>query len=567
MKRTLARAAAIGVAVLATALVGAGPALAETPTLPPGPPQTSTPAERAAATVRPAITYISGASGFYVVTENGTVLNPGKPDTTQWSCTGFGINPNGYIATAGHCVDPEQIRDQYFQGMAVQMAQQPTAKFTAPQYYQYMMANWTLRGDTPGSPPVIVLNVVSGSTSGTSTSGQKLPARVVDFRPGAKGDVALLKVEATGMPSTLLAADADVQIGTSVLSIGYPGSVDKVTDVSLEPSVKDGRVSSKKTADGFPVYETSAAVSAGMSGGPTVDLDGRVIGINSRKPAEETQAFNFVAPASGMSELLARNGVRNELGPDDTAFRDGLQQYYTGHYTRAIADFDHVLQTQPQHAQANQFKGMAAKARDQFGDVVDPPAPILGMSPLLFWSVAGGVAVMLLVAVSAAVVAGRRRRGSQASGIPQRPDRVGSAQAYAGYPGPQQPVPYGQPPHLYTPQYETPHQTGPRPVPAGVGGPVYGEPYHPPQYEQSPAQPGYPQSAQFVQPSMPWAVGPQYPPAPPPYLQPPMSDQVPSYVQAPNPWAPRQQYPAAPPPIVPEPRQPAASESNNPTPA
>ena len=237
--------------------------------------------------------------------------------------------------------------------------------------------------------------MVTGSLQG-GAKGQALPARVVDARPFDQGDVALLKVETTDLPSVELATDADVQIGTPLLSIGYPASADAVTDPTLEPTNKDGQVSSKKTVGSVPVHETSAALTPGMSGGPTVDLDGRVLGVNSFMPSGESQAFNFIAPSSGLSELLSRNGVHNELGADDKAFRAALDDYYAGHYTAAIAGFDKLLQVAPQHAQATQFRTLAAKARDRFGDTPVAPAPApssglpLDLSPPAFWSIVGG---------------------------------------------------------------------------------------------------------------------------------------------------------------------------------
>src|SRR5207244_3297968 len=124
-------------------------------------------------------------------------------------------------------------------------------------------------GLAKGSPIDSKISVITGSIQG-GAQGQALPARLVDFRSIEQGDAALLKVEASDLPSIELASDADVQIGTPLLSIGYPASADAVTDPSLEPSDKDGQVSSKKTIGSVPFYETSAAVTPGMSGGPTV---------------------------------------------------------------------------------------------------------------------------------------------------------------------------------------------------------------------------------------------------------------------------------------------------------
>jgi hypothetical protein len=55
--------------------------------------------------------------------------------------------------------------------------------------------------------------------------------------------------------------------GESVTAIGYPGSVDDVTDISEEPSFKTGHVSALQTSGGVPFIQTDAAFSAGMSGG------------------------------------------------------------------------------------------------------------------------------------------------------------------------------------------------------------------------------------------------------------------------------------------------------------
>jgi hypothetical protein len=149
-----------------------------------------------------------------------------------------------------------------------------------------------------------------------------------------------------------------------VLSVGYPGSTDAVTDASYEPTFKDGQINAEKTREGglLPVYEISAAMSGGMSGGPTVNLNGEVVGVNSFGITGETEAFNFITPASIVTEMLAQNGVTNELGPTDTAYRAGLDAYFQGDYQTAIDRFDEVLSLAPTHQQAQDWKVEASKA-------------------------------------------------------------------------------------------------------------------------------------------------------------------------------------------------------------
>ena len=414
MSTLAARVLAAGAAALTLTLVGAGPALAATPTPAPTPgasPQQATPTERAAAEVRPAIVYVTEKFSAYVADETGTYFNNGNPYELTATCTGFGVNPDGYVATAGHCLDtysPDGIKGDFIAAAAKDVIA-AVPGVTLQEAVEFGTANWTVEGKAKGSAIDTQIAVVTGSVQGGGKP-QVLPARLVDIRPFTQGDGALLKVETTDLPTVELAGDADVQIGTPLLSIGYPASADAVTDPSLEPSNKDGQVSAKKTVGSVPVYETSAALTPGMSGGPTVDLQGRVLGINSFMPAGESQAFNFVAPASGLTELLSRNGIRNELGPDDTAFRAALDAYYAGHYTDAIAGFDKLLQVAPQHAQALQYRTLAAKARDRFGDVPVAPAPQPASSPVLFWAVVGGGGALATGLAVLLVVLVRRRR-------------------------------------------------------------------------------------------------------------------------------------------------------------
>jgi hypothetical protein len=160
-----------------------------------------------------------------------------------------------------------------------------------------------------------------------------------------------------------VAESADIAIGTPVLSVGYPGSTDQVTDQSLEPTFKDGQINAEKTREGgvVPVYEMSAALSGGMSGGPTVNMSAEVVGVNSFGIVGETEAFNFITASSIVSEMLARNGVTNELGPIDETYRAGVDAYYSGDYQTAIARFDEVLAVSPEHQQAQELKIEATK--------------------------------------------------------------------------------------------------------------------------------------------------------------------------------------------------------------
>ena len=105
--------------------------------------------------------------------------------------------------------------------------------------------------------------------------GRKLPARIVGV--SKEIDLAVLKVEATGLPTLPIGRYARIHKGELVFTFGSPEG--------LENSVALGVVSSvlrQPDPDNPMVYiQTDAAINPGNSGGPLVDVQGNVVGINT----------------------------------------------------------------------------------------------------------------------------------------------------------------------------------------------------------------------------------------------------------------------------------------------
>ncbi|TVS84568.1 trypsin-like peptidase domain-containing protein [Mycobacterium helveticum] len=380
--------AALSAAALAVLTAPAGTASADG-----GRPQPN-PQERAAAIIRPAVMYLAGQAYGQVRLPNGQLLSQfgegsNIPFTATWFCTAFVVNPDGWVATSGHCVDPDSAKDLIFKRAAneyvIQYPDSPIGQNPAA-VFQWLRQNAKVEGDAPDLGPQPALTVVYGS--GTRVVG-KLLANVVDFRPIGKGDVAVLKVERHNMPSSELASDADISIGTPILAVGYPESTKRITDPSLDPTNKSGTVSKKSSMGSVPEYEIDAPVTEGMSGGPTVALNGKVIGVNSFSPAGEPQPFNFVAPAGNLAALLAGKGVTATLGPADLFYRKGLDQFYSGRYTDAIDDFDQALAMSPDYPGLVELKTSAVNLRQRYGD-----ASVLRGTTLM-WYVIGAVVLVL----------------------------------------------------------------------------------------------------------------------------------------------------------------------------
>lgn len=108
----------------------------------------------------------------------------------------------------------------------------------------------------------------------TLTSGKEYKAKVIGTDP--RTDIALLKIDANGLPTLPIGTSNNLKKGQWVLAIGSP--------FGLESTVTSGIVSAinRDTGDYLPFIQTDVAVNPGNSGGPLIDLSGRVVGVNSQ---------------------------------------------------------------------------------------------------------------------------------------------------------------------------------------------------------------------------------------------------------------------------------------------
>ncbi len=105
---------------------------------------------------------------------------------------------------------------------------------------------------------------------------RKFPARVVG--KDARTDLALLKIEAGGLPVLALGDSDKLEVGELVLAIGNPFGLDH--SVSLGIVSRKGRALGSSGA--FDDYiQTDASVNPGNSGGPLINMRGEVVGINT----------------------------------------------------------------------------------------------------------------------------------------------------------------------------------------------------------------------------------------------------------------------------------------------
>ena len=118
-------------------------------------------------------------------------------------------------------------------------------------------------------------------------------------------DLALIKVDATGLIVATFAKPGSVKIGDSVIAIGYALALDG------GPTVTSGIVSAMKrtieTESGAlnSLIQTDAAISSGNSGGPLVNLQGEVVGINTAVARGDSEsAANNIGFSISVDEVL-----------------------------------------------------------------------------------------------------------------------------------------------------------------------------------------------------------------------------------------------------------------------
>ena len=107
------------------------------------------------------------------------------------------------------------------------------------------------------------------------SDGRELPAKVVGR--DSKTDIALLKVEATGLTVIPLGDSSASQVGEPVMAIGNPFGLDQTVTTGIVSAT--GRAIGSGPYDDF--IQTDASINPGNSGGPLINARGQAIGINT----------------------------------------------------------------------------------------------------------------------------------------------------------------------------------------------------------------------------------------------------------------------------------------------
>jgi serine protease Do len=164
------------------------------------------------------------------------------------------------------------------------------------------------------------------------TDKREFKAKVIGV--DTRSDVAVIKIDATSLPTVKIGDMSKLRVGEWVIAIGSPfGFANTVTAGIVSAKSRDN-LSQDQNTDAVPFIQTDVAVNPGNSGGPLLNMKGEVVGINTAIRGGGAQGIGFAIPINMVKQLLpmlmrdghvtrSALGIRirdvRELSPDDRA--------------------------------------------------------------------------------------------------------------------------------------------------------------------------------------------------------------------------------------------------------
>lgn len=211
-----------------------------------------------------------------------------------------------------------------------------------------------------GDGYILTNNHVVADSNGifvTLSNGKEYPAKIIGT--DERTDVALIKIEAKDLKPLTIGDSNKLKKGQWVLAIGSP--------FGLESTVTSGIVSAinRDTGDYLPFIQTDVAVNPGNSGGPLINLNGEVVGVNSQIISRSGgfMGISLAIPideAMQVVEQLKSHGkvTRGRIGVQITPVADDVAK------ALGLPDSKGALVSSVEEG------GPAAKAGIQSGDVI-----------------------------------------------------------------------------------------------------------------------------------------------------------------------------------------------------
>lgn len=274
------------------------------------------------------------------------------------------------VATAGQEGAPDAEMQEFFRrffGIPIPRPQDPRRGQPQPQQPQPDDGEGGGAPRGVGSGFIIAADGLVMTNAHVVEGADEVVVRLTDKREfkakvvGAdkRTDVAILKIEATNLPTVRFGDVGKLRVGEWVIAIGSP--------FDLDNTVTAGIVSAKArdTGDLLPFIQTDVAINPGNSGGPLINMRGEVVGINSQIYSRSGgyMGISFAIPideATRIAEQL-KNGGRVVRG------RIGVQ---IGEVTKEVAESLGLPKAAGALVRSVEPGGPAEKAGLEAGDIV-----------------------------------------------------------------------------------------------------------------------------------------------------------------------------------------------------
>jgi serine protease Do len=154
-------------------------------------------------------------------------------------------------------------------------------------------------------------HVVDGATDVTVTLSDKRELKAKVIGTDAKSDIAVVKIDATNLPTITVADSSKVQVGDYALAIGDPFGVGQTVTMGIVSATGRSNLGIEDYED---FIQTDAPINPGNSGGALVNDRGELVGINTAiisHGSEGSQGIGFAIPANmacDVMEQIVQNG-------------------------------------------------------------------------------------------------------------------------------------------------------------------------------------------------------------------------------------------------------------------
>src|SRR5579859_150898 len=319
--------------------------------------------ERATAIASPSLVYLETLYTGYLRDKATDAPLLASPVTYSRRCSGFVVNPDGYVVTTRVCVAPpvETILQQalYVAGFR-EVGEGKLAQTDLANWVDAAMATAVFTGQTEGSgPDVTLVGQLNVATAGT-TDRPAIPGKVVMSDDAADGNVSVVKLDATNLPAAELHGAA-LDEGASVLTIGFDTSDPDPLTGTYTAQTKSVKVVGTGARGSAPFYKIDTKLGIYAHGGMALDPDGKVVGMVDEDPASQNNENRVVMKVDSITALLSKAGVKNTLSANDQRYRKGLDAYFTGDYATAVTLLDQTAKAVPANHVARTYQQYAAE--------------------------------------------------------------------------------------------------------------------------------------------------------------------------------------------------------------